>query len=106
MKDRPKNTPNESGENQDYHAGFSRIMQFAERANSQGWHFTDRQLVHEIIQRERAARIRELSSLPIITPGARSAEWNRGQADALRALLKVQRIRQRKEKDTKDSKDS
>ena len=100
MKEKSKNTPDESADNQDYHAGFTRIMQFAERANSQGWHFTDRQLVHEIIQRERAARIRELSSLPIVTPAARSPEWNRGQADALRALLKVQRVRQRKDKDS------
>ncbi|HEU5227539.1 MAG TPA: hypothetical protein VFU49_06970 [Ktedonobacteraceae bacterium] len=80
-------------EEQDYQAGFAKVMWFAERAKTQGWKFSDRQLVHEIIQRERAARIREKSSLPIAHSKAHSAAWNRGQADALRALLRTQRER-------------
>lgn len=75
----------------DYRAGYERVMWFARRAKLQGWHFTDRQLVHEILQREHAARVREKSSLPMIGPGVRSAAWNRGQADALRDLLRDQR---------------
>ncbi len=75
----------------DYQAGYDRVMQFAEYAHAQGWRLSDRQLVHEIIQRERAALIREKSSLPIVGPGIRSAAYNRGQADALRAILQRQR---------------
>ncbi len=78
----------------DYHAGFARVMWFAEQAKLRGWKFSDRQLVHEIMQRERAAQIREKSSLPIIGPAVRSAAWNCGQADALRTLLRIQRKRQ------------
>jgi len=76
---------------QDYHAGFARVMWFAEQARQQGWKLTDRQLVQEIMQRERAAHIREKSSLPIVGPDVHSAAWNRGQADALRTLLRAQR---------------
>ena len=75
----------------EYQAGYSQIMRFAEHARTRGWRLSDRQLVHEIIHRERAAQIREKSSLPIIGPGVRSAAWNRGQADALRSLLREQR---------------
>ena len=75
----------------DYHAGYTRVMRFAEQAHRQGWHLTERQLVREIIQRERAAQIREKSSLPIIGSEVQSAAWNRGQADALRAILREQR---------------
>ena len=75
----------------EYQAGYSQIMRFAEHARARGWRLSDRQLVHEIIHRERAAQIREKSSLPIIGPGVRSAAWNRGQADALRSLLREQR---------------
>ena len=75
----------------DYHAGYNRVMQFAEYAHARGWQLSDRQLVHEIVQHERAAQIREKSSLPIIGPGTRSAAYNRGQADALRAILQGQR---------------
>jgi hypothetical protein len=89
MRNTPRNNPAE----RDYHAGFSRIMWFAKQARLRGWKMTDRQLVHEIMQRERAAQIREKSSLPIIGPEVRSAAWNRGQADALRALLHAQRER-------------
>ncbi len=74
----------------DYHAGFDRVMQFAEYAHARGWRLSDRQLVHEIVQRERAAQIREKSSLPIVGPGTRSAAYNRGQADALRSILQRQ----------------
>jgi len=74
----------------DYQAGYARIMRFAELVHTQGWLMTDRQLVHEILQRERAAQIREKSSLPIVGQGVHSAAWNRGQADALRTLLKAQ----------------
>ena len=78
-------------EEQEYRAGFARIMRYAEQARLRGWQLTDRQIVHEIFQRERAAQIREKSSLPIVGAGGRSAAWNRGQADALRALLRAQR---------------
>lgn len=80
-------------EEQEYRAGFARIMWYAEQARLQGWQLTDRQLVHEVFQRERAAQIREKSPLPILGSGVRSAAWNRGQADALRALLRAQRER-------------
>ncbi len=61
MQDTPiQNTTEE----RDYRAGFALVMRFADHARLRGWHLTDRQLVHEIIQRERAAYIREQSSLP------------------------------------------
>ncbi|QBD78243.1 hypothetical protein EPA93_20460 [Ktedonosporobacter rubrisoli] len=75
----------------DYQAGFARVMWFAKQAKLHGWRLSDRQLVHEIVQRERAAQIREISSLPIVGSEVRSAAWNRGQADALRVLLRSQR---------------
>ncbi len=75
----------------DYHAGFARVMRFAEQAHRRGWHLTERQLVREITHRERAAQIREKSSLPIVGPDVRSAAWHRGQADALRTILREQR---------------
>jgi hypothetical protein len=75
----------------DYNAGYNRVMQFAEYAHARGWRLSDRQLVHEIVQHERAAQIREKSSLPIVGPGTHSAAYNRGQADALRAILQRQR---------------
>jgi len=74
----------------DYQAGYARIMWFAELARTRGWRMTDRQMIHEILQRERAAQIRERSSLPIVGQDVRSAAWNRGQADALRMLLRAQ----------------
>ena len=78
-------------EEQEYRAGFARIMRYAEQARLRGWQLTDRQIVHEIFQRERAAQIREKSSLPLVGPGIRSAAYNRGQADALRTILREQR---------------
>jgi len=75
----------------DYQAGYTRVLLYAEQARAKGWRLTDCQLVHEILQRERAAQIREKSSLPILGQGGRSAAWNRGQADALRSLLREQR---------------
>ncbi len=78
----------------DYHAGYARVMWFAEQARQRGWRLTDRQLIHEIIQRERAAQIREKSSLPIVDPAMRSAAYNRGQADAMREILREQREKQ------------
>lgn len=75
----------------EYQDGYNRVMWFAQRAKRQGWRLSDRQLVHEIYQRERAARIREQSSLPVFGSAIRSASWNRGQAAALRVLLKEQR---------------
>ncbi|TMC15398.1 MAG: hypothetical protein E6J34_22265 [Chloroflexi bacterium] len=75
----------------DYQAGFSRIVWFVQQAKLHGLRLSDRQIVHEIMQRERAAQIREQSSLPIVGPGVRSVAWNRGQADALRELLHAQR---------------
>jgi len=76
--------------NREYDEGYSRIMAFAQYARTRGWRLSDRQLVHEITQRERAAHIREKSSLPLVGVGTRSAAYNRGQADALRAILKDQ----------------
>lgn len=90
MRDTPMRNETEE---QEYRAGFARIMWYAEQARLQGWQLTDRQLVHEVFQRERAAQIREKSPLPILGSGVRSAAWNRGQADALRALLRAQRER-------------
>jgi hypothetical protein len=81
----------------DYQAGYQRTMRFARRAKQQGWRFSDRRLVHEIIQHERAAYIRKKSSLPIVGPQTRSASWNRGRADALRELLRAQRVQDTKE---------
>lgn len=80
-------------EEQEYQAGFAQVMRFAERAKLVGRKLSDRQLVHEITQRERAAWIREQSSLPLAGPEVRSAAWNRGQADALRAILRSQHER-------------
>jgi hypothetical protein len=74
----------------EYQEGYNRVMWFAQRARKQGWHLSDRQLVHEIYQRERAARVREQSALPVLGSSVRSAAWNRGQAAALRALLREQ----------------
>jgi hypothetical protein len=89
-----QDTPIQSNtDEQDYSTGFERVMRFAEQAKLRGWRLTDRQLVHEIIQRERAAHIREKSSIPVFGPEIHSAAWNRGQADALRALLRIQRER-------------
>lgn len=82
--------PTKEETERDYHAGFNRVMKFAEYAQARGWRLSDRQLVYEIVQHERAAQIREKSSLPIVGPGTRSAAYNRGQADALRAILQRQ----------------
>jgi hypothetical protein len=75
----------------DYESGYQRIMRYAEYARLQGWQMSDRQLVLEILHHERAAAIREKSSLPIIGSEVHSASWYRGQADALRHLLREQR---------------
>ena len=72
----------------DYDEGYSRVMAFAAYANSRGWRLSDRQLVHEITQRERAAPIHEKSS-----PGQGAdclLAVGTAQADALRAILKKQ----------------
>lgn len=81
---------NQSAE-REYEAGFGRIMWLSEQARQHGWRLSERQLTHEIIQRERAAQIREKSSLPMVGAEVHSAAWNRGQADALRDLLRSQR---------------
>jgi hypothetical protein len=78
-------------EEQDYQAGFARVLWFNEQAQQRGKKLSDRQLVHEIVQRERAALIREKASIPMVNQKIRSAAWNRGQADALRSLLRAQR---------------
>lgn len=80
-------------EEQDYHAGFARVMRFSEQARLRGWKLSERQMVHEILQRERAARMCEKSSLPVVGSEVRSAAWNRGQADAMRTLLRRQQER-------------
>jgi hypothetical protein len=90
MQDTPMRN---SVEEQDYHSGYARVMWYAEQAKLQGWKLSDRQLVRQILQRERAAQIREKSSLPVFGSELHSAAWNRGQADALRTLLRVQRER-------------
>ena len=82
--------PTTEDADREYQEGYSRVMSFAAYAQSRGWQLSDRQLVHEIFHRERAALIREKSSLPVIGLGVHSAAYNRGQADALRALLKEQ----------------
>lgn len=87
--------PTQKGPNsRDYQAGFTRIMRLSELAKQRGWYLSNRQLVHEILHRERAALIREKSLLPIIGQEVRSADWNRGEADALRAILRQQRMQQ------------
>ncbi len=83
--------PTTEDADREYQDGYSRVMSFAAYAHSRGWQLSDRQLVHEIFHRERAALIREKSSLPVVGSGIHSAAYNRGQADALRALLKEQR---------------
>lgn len=88
MQDTPMRSPVEERE---YRAGFARVMRFSEHAKLRGWRLTDRQLVHEINQRERAAAISEKSTLPIVGSEAHSAAWHRGQADALRTILRSQR---------------
>lgn len=90
MQDTPMRNETEE---RDYRAGFARVMRFAEQAKLRGWRLSDRQLVHEILQRERAAQICEQSSLPVVGSETRSASWNHGQADALRAILKTQKER-------------
>lgn len=83
-----QDTPTQSDMEHDYHAGYARVMWYAGQARRKGWRMSERQLVHEILQRERAAQIREKSKLPIIGQEVRSAAWNRGQADALREILR------------------
>ncbi|HCI80932.1 MAG TPA: hypothetical protein DHW02_14725 [Ktedonobacter sp.] len=90
MQDTPMRSETEERE---YRAGFARVMRFAEHARLRGWRMSERQIVHEILQRERAAQIREKSSLPMMHTELRSAAWNRGQADALRAILREQQER-------------
>ncbi|HYX51225.1 MAG TPA: hypothetical protein VE843_15870 [Ktedonobacteraceae bacterium] len=85
--------PTKGETEQEYLEGYTHVMKFAEYAHSRGWHLSDRQLVHEIVQHERAAQIREKSSLPIVGPRTRSAAFNRGQADALRYILRIQRVK-------------
>lgn len=79
---------------EDYQAGFASVMRFHEYAKQRGWELSDRQLIHEIFQRERAALISQKSSLPIFRQSVRSAAWNLGQANALRALLRAQRTQE------------
>lgn len=90
MQDTPLHN---SLEEHEYQAGFSRVMWYTEQARRRGWRLTDRQLVHEIALRERAAAIREKSTLPIVGGEVRPAAYHRGQADALRAILRRQHER-------------
>ena len=89
-----QDTPTQRDMERDYHAGYARVMWYAGQAQRHGWRLSERQLVHEILQRERAAQIREKSKLPIVGQEVRSAAWNRGQADALRDILREQREEQ------------
>jgi hypothetical protein len=84
--------PTKGETEQEYLDGYAYVMKFAEYAHSKGWRLSDRQLVHQIVQHERAAQIREKSSLPIVGPATRSAAFNRGEADALRHNLQEQRL--------------
>ncbi len=86
-----QDTPTQSENERDFHAGYNYVMRFAAQAHKRGWRLSDRQLIHEILLRERAAQIREKSSLPIVGAEVRSAAWNRGQAAALRDILREQR---------------
>ncbi len=86
-----QDTPAQHEVERDYQAGYARVMWYAQQARRRGWRISERQLVHEIMQRERAAQIREKSKLPVIGPEVRSAAWNHGQADALRDILREQR---------------
>ena len=36
----------------EYLEGYTRVMKFAEYAQTRGWRLSDRQLVHEIVQHE------------------------------------------------------
>ena len=81
--------PTKGETEQEYLEGY--LVSISEYAHTRGWRLSDRQLVHEIVQHERAAQIREKSSLPIVAPRTRSAAYNRGQADALRDILQKQR---------------
>jgi len=85
--------PTKGETEQEYLDGYTHVMKFAEYAHSKGWHLSDRQLVHEIVQHERAAQIIEKSSLPIVGPRNRSAAFNRGQADALRHMLQKHHVK-------------
>ena len=85
-----KDTPTQSDTERDYAAGYARIMWYAQQAHQRGWRMSERQLVREVMHRERAAQIREKSTLPIIGE-VKSAAWHRGQADALREILREQR---------------
>ena len=57
MSERPimQQMPTKEETERDYQAGYDRVMRFAEYARKRGWCLSDRQLVHEILQRERAA---------------------------------------------------
>lgn len=79
----------------DYEKGYQYIMRYAEYARLRGWQLSDRQLVLEILHHERTAAIREKSSLPIINSNMYPPDWYRGQADALRHLLREQRKQSR-----------
>ena len=86
-----QDTPTQNDSERDYHAGYARAMWYAEQARRHGWSMSERQLIREILHRERAAQIRDKSRLPIVGPEVRSAAWHRGQADALRDILREQR---------------
>ena len=58
--------PTQNSTEREYSAGYARVMWYAEHARQRGWRMSERQLIHEIIQRERAAQIRERSNLPIV----------------------------------------
>ncbi len=89
-----QHTPMQEEAERDYQAGYAQVMWLAAQARRRGWRLSDRQLVHEILNAERSALVREKSSLPIIDPSAHSAAWHRGKAEALRTLLREQRIQQ------------
>lgn len=89
----PETPMRDAIEERDYRRGYERVMWYAKQAKLHGMKLSDRQLIHEITQHERAAWIREQSSLPIIGTEVRSAAWNRGEADALRVILREQHER-------------
>lgn len=66
-----------------YQSGFARTMREMEWARAQGWHPTERQIVHALMQAMRVySAVR--SGKPI---GGRHPAWLRGRADAFRSLL-------------------
>ena len=70
-----QDTPTQSDREYDYNAGYERVMWYAEQARRHGWRLSDRQLVHEIGHRERAAL--KGQGLRHLEPAGRRADGER-----------------------------